>query len=392
MLALPALEGLDPDAVEDVPSLGGSAWWWTFVLVSAQCAALSVRGARPTLSASVVAAAVPAAALAGVDAGIGLLSLPLVVAVYTIGVRRTLADAGWLLTSVVVLVCVGHVVVGLQGGGPVGAAVFGGLLQGCILVGAPLAVAAVVTTRRESRVAREERVQALERERDALVEAAVARERAAMARELHDIAAHHLTGIAVMSAAVAIQIDTAPAEAKVAVAEMRRQSTAVLRDLRSLVGLLREHDATVSLEGARTETLGGIAGLVGDVGAAGQDVELTVLEPVDGRPSGAGIGPLAQLGAYRMVQEALANAGRHAPGARCGVEVDDRDPAALVVTVRNTAARRDPDPGGRGGLGLVGMRERAELTGSLLDAGPLDDGGWMVRLVTPRADMGEDQQ
>ena len=84
------------------------------------------------------------------------------------------------------------------------------------------------------------RCEALEREHDALVQAAIARERTAMARELHDIAAHHLSGIAVMTAAIATQIDTDPAAAKRAVGQVRQQSTEVLRDLRSLVGLLRE--------------------------------------------------------------------------------------------------------------------------------------------------------
>jgi signal transduction histidine kinase len=213
----------------------------------------------------------------------------------------------------------------------------------------------------------------------------VARERTAMARELHDIAAHHLTGIAVMSAAIAGQIDTDPSGAKAAVGDVRRQSTAVLRDLRSLVGLLRDHDPTAAHDGVHVQTLAGVTDLVGEVLAGGQDVGLTVLEPVGSRRLGAGIGPLAQLAAYRMVQESLANAARHAPGGRCVVEVDDRDAEALLVTVRNAPAPQVVQPVSRGGLGLVGMRERAELTGSRLEVGPTPDGGWLVRLRIPRA-------
>ena len=192
--------------------------------------------------------------------------------------------------------------------------------------------------------------------------------------------------IAVMSAAIATQIDTDPGAAKAAVADVRRQSTAVLRDLRNLVGLLRDHDDPAAADGVRAETLAGISDLVGSVVAAGQHVVLTVVESPERRPLGSGVGPLAQLAAYRMVQEALANAGRHAPGSRCDVEVDDRGSEALVVTVRNAPGPPVRDPAVRGGLGLVGMRERAELTGSTVEAGATPDGGWLVRLRTPRSE------
>lgn len=390
---LPGLAQVEPEAAGGAPETGSAAWWAVMITLAAQATVLVWRRQHPEAVAGATAAAVLVGAAAGAGAAIGLTSVALVVAVWSLATRRPPARVWPVLAAVGALVAVGHALAGRDAGVTAGEAILTGVVQAAVLVGAPLVLAALVVARRESRTARDDRLLALEREHAALVDAAVARERTAMARELHDIAAHHLTGISVMSAAIGTQIDTDPEGAKLAVGEVRRQSTAVLRDLRSLVGLLRDQDGTTgagepvpAVWATRVETLAGVPRLVADVVAAGQDVTLTVLGPPDGRSLGAGVGPLAQLAAYRTVQESLANAGRHAPNARCAVEVDDRDPAALLVTVRNDAARHAPDPGARGGLGLVGMRERAELTASHLDVGPRPDGGWQVRLLTPRAD------
>jgi len=167
---------------------------------------------------------------------------------------------------------------------------------------------------------------------------------------------------------------------------VREQSTAMLRDLRSLVGLLREGPVDPAPAAVtRQESLSGITGLVEAARATGADVRLTVLDRADGRPLGGEVGPLAQLAAYRTVQEALANAARHSPGARCEVVVDARDPAAVLVTVENAAPALPPSPAATsgGGFGLVGMRERAELTDARLETGPTADGGWLVSLSLP---------
>lgn len=375
---------VEPEIADGMPRLGSAAWWAGLVVLTAQALALGWRLRSPEVVTVAAAAAVPVAAVAGFGTAIGLTSVALLVAVYTLGTLRPLTRVSPLLAAAALLTVGGHTTVALRQGAPSAEAVLTGLAQAIVLVGVPLLVSTVVVTRRESRAAGEDRLSALEREHDALVEAAVARERTAMARELHDIAAHHLTGIALLSAAVATQIDTDPEAAKVSVGEVRRQSKAVLRDLRSLVGLLRDHDESPT--GVRTETLAGIRGLVEAVVTTGQLVTLNVIDPPCGRPLGTGVGPLAQLAAYRTVQESLANAARHAPGARCDVEVDDRDPGALLVTVRNVPARGVSDAVRRGGLGLVGMRERAELTGSRLEAGADDDGTWRVRLRTPRTE------
>lgn len=384
LLTVSVIARAQPDAIPDAPAVGAGAWWGALALVTLQAAALLRRRSRPRTTLVTVAAAAPIAAGAGVGGALGTTSVAVLVAAYSLVTSERFARAVPALAAAALLVAVGELVGQLRASVDPGVAVSTGLLQGVGTLAIPAVVATVVRSRREAGVARDEQARALVREQAALVQVAIGRERTAMARELHDIAAHHLSGIAVMSGAVGRQIDTDPEGAKRAVQQVREQSTAMLRDMRSLVGLLRDELPPGSPPAeVRQETLAGIAGLVDAARATGADVELTVLDRGDGRPA-FDIGPLAQLSAYRTVQEALANAARHAPGARCEVVVDARDPAAVVVTVGNEAPSGPSSPeAGGGGFGLVGMRERAELTDARLAAGPTPDGGWLVTLSLP---------
>ncbi|WP_167001475.1 histidine kinase [Mumia sp. ZJ430] len=368
--------------VEPVPSALG--WGLGAVTIVLQAVALLWRRTAPRTVLLLVSLGMLLCAVWGLGDGIGLAQLAVFVASYTLGLAQPLSRSWPTFAAAGVLAAAGSMISATFSDEPVALALGLGALQGVGTVGLPLAVAIAVATRREIRQARQSRVDALERERGALVQAAVARERTAMARELHDIAAHHLSGIAVMTAAIGTQIDSDPEAAKAAVAQVRTQSTAVLRDLRSLVGLLREDDGrTDTPERVRPESLAGIPALVDDVSGTVRDVRLTVLAG-DHQQVGHGVGPLGQLAAYRMAQEALANAARHAPGAPTEVTVDDRDPEAVLLTVRNDRPGGPAAQPGRSGFGLVGMRERAELTGASLDIGPTQDGGWLVRLRIPR--------
>lgn len=373
---------VDPGSglVDPVPSALG--WALGGVTVALQAVMLRWRRTSPAAVLLVVALGLPLCALWGLADMITLAQPAVLVAAYTLVLQRTAGRSWPTLLLAVVVAGSGATVVGLRGDDSVSPALGQGLLQGVGTIGVALLVAIVVGARREVGLARETRAAALERERAALVQVAVAHERTAMARELHDIAAHHLSGIAVMTAAIGTQIDTDPEGAKAAVAQVRRQSTAVLRDLRSLVGLLRETDARAAdPDHVRPEALAGVAALVEDAAAVGREVDLTVL---GGRGAlGGAVGPLAQLAAYRMVQEALANAARHAPGARTEVIVDDRRADAVLVKVRNARAEVAPSAPGSG-FGLVGMRERADLTGGTMEAGPTADGGWLVSMRLPR--------
>ncbi|MEN1974329.1 sensor histidine kinase [Cellulomonas olei] len=389
LLALPLLARLDTDPAADaaVPAdvpAGSAGWWLVLLALAAQAVALAWVRSRPrAVLLGVSAAAVVAALAAGAGAG-GLTGLAVLVAVYRAAVAVPFARLRGVLPVVLALLTADGALRGTGVTGSVPLLLAAALGQAVLLVALPLGTALVVASRRAVREAQAGELRALARERDALVRTAVATERTAMARELHDIAAHHLSGIALMASAIDRQIDTDPAAAHQGVRAVRDQSRVVLQDLRRLVGLLRADDPAET-EAASLAAVPGLVAAAGAVAGAPTTVEVLRPEGADGE-LGAGVGPLGQLTAYRMVQEALANARSHAPGAACRVMVDDRGAAAVVVAVRNDPPALVPAPAERDdrGHGLRGMRERADLVGATLRHGPTPDGGWEVRLTLPR--------
>ncbi len=411
LLSIPLLAASDEDAVGPLPAAWSVGWWVVVVVLVAQAVALLWVRRAPRVAATTAAALPWLVAALAPSPLFGLTTGAVLVAVFAVALLPPLRRLVPVLALAAVLVAGAQTVNDVRSGAsPLGPALGVALVQALGVVGVPLPVALTVAARREAREARDKEVRALQREHVALVDATVSRERAAMSRELHDIAAHHMSGIALMASAIVHQVDTDPAEAKRSAQQVRAQSTAVLDDLRRLVGLLREGAGA----GRAVESLASVRDLVAARRAAGADVRLVVHgaghapdrdgAPVGAGPSpsgagaeadadagtheqGAGVGPLAQLVVYRMVQESLANAAVHAPGAPCVVEVDDRDDDRLVVVVRN-ARGHGVDPGPGGGFGLVGMHERAELVGGRLRYGPTPDGGWEVRLRVPRDGSG----
>ncbi|WP_159573351.1 sensor histidine kinase [Curtobacterium sp. 18060] len=380
LIGLPPLDALEPDGPAlalRVPAPFTAAWTVLAIGLLVQSATLlAARRAPRTVLVAVSALPVLFAALAPQSLDLfGLTALPVVVAVVLAALRVPLARLWPTLLVAGALVAAGSAV--LSG------ALGQGVLQAVGAVGLPLLVTLLVRSRREVRAARTAEASAVFREQDALVDAAVSRERAAMARELHDIAAHHLSGIALMAAVIDRQIDSDPERAHEGARQVREQSTAVLDDLRRLVGLLRED---VPAERA-VETVAGIVDLV-ERARFRSDVRLDVLAGDHQRGVQAladGVGPLAQLAAYRTVQEALANAALHAPSAPCTVTVDDRDPTRVVIRVENAPAAAPAAPTSpSGGNGLRGMRERADLVGASLQTGPTATGGWLVELALGR--------
>jgi signal transduction histidine kinase len=216
--------------------------------------------------------------------------------------------------------------------------------------------------------AREQRQQA----RSALLE-----ERARIARELHDVVAHHMSVIAVRAETAPFRIPGLPEAVKDDMAETGAIAREALTEMRRLLGVLRGADAGAEL--APQPGMDGLEGLVAAVRGAGLAVDLRV----DGgqRPLPAGVG----LSAYRILQEALSNTLRHAPGAHVAVEVG-YEPDRLRLRVQNDAPpplgseRPPPAPPGHG---IVGMRERAAMLGGTLAAGPTSDGGFLVEAVLP---------
>jgi len=238
----------------------------------------------------------------------------------------------------------------------------------------PAVIAEMVRSRSQLLEALRDRAALAEREQERLAIDAVQQERALMARELHDIAAHHLSGIILGSQAAAALIDKEPERAHDYMRTVRDEAQRTLANLRQTVGLLRPGGAG---ELTPVPTIEQIAGLVTTLreGGAVIDFELT------GQP--VLLGPIAEVAAYRMVQESLTNARLHASGARCSVAVDYGSGEA-VLTVTNAAPSSAPTrAGAAAGNGLLGMRERATLIGGILTTGATADGGWKNQLRIP---------
>ncbi|WP_046011878.1 sensor histidine kinase [Microbacterium sp. SA39] len=242
---------------------------------------------------------------------------------------------------------------------------------------APAAVAEYVRGRERLADALQEQARMAEHERRERAEREVRAEREALARELHDIAGHHLSGIIVSAQAATALTRSDLDRAREMMQTVQDDARIALADLRRTVGLLRSDDAP-SGGPSPVPAIAGIGALVAVARERGQRVALTQVG--DARPVGA----LAETTAYRMVQESLANAARHAPGAACAVTV--RFGAdAVEITVSNEPSAEGAAPATRSGVGygLSGMAERAELIGAKLTVGPDDRGGWTNRLRIP---------
>ncbi|MFI8960795.1 sensor histidine kinase [Streptomyces sp. NPDC053493] len=211
---------------------------------------------------------------------------------------------------------------------------------------------------------------------------AVGAERARMARELHDMVANHLSAIAIHSTA-ALSLDE-PATTRQALTVIRENSVAGLAEMRRLIGLLR--DSGGDAEPAAAPRLSGLAALVAQAGTNGASSGLTVTLDDTRADGGEPLPAPVELAAYRIVQESLTNALKHASAGTVTVFLG-RDERALTVRVTSPYGER-PGPRAPGsGAGLVGMRERVALLGGAFEAGPVADGDgtktWQVRAVLP---------
>ena len=211
------------------------------------------------------------------------------------------------------------------------------------------------------------------REHSALLE-----ERARIAREMHDVVAHHMSMIAVQAETAPYRVAGLPESAKAEFAALSQSARAALSDMRRLLGVLR---STGEPERLPQPGLADLPGLIGSARRAGAEVCLSM--PAGNRELPAVVG----LTAYRIVQESLSNARRHAPGAPITVTVKGEG-GWLQVNVENGPALTLPAPAAAtaGGHGLAGMRERVALLGGKLRAGPRADGGFAVRAELPAGD------
>ncbi|MFF0159432.1 sensor histidine kinase [Streptomyces sp. NPDC005263] len=209
---------------------------------------------------------------------------------------------------------------------------------------------------------------------------AVVAERARMARELHDMVANHLSAIAIHSTAALSLDDTKTSREALAV--IRENSVEGLAEMRRLIGILRDGDG----EPAATPTLDSLVALVAGARGNGLDVTLVTLPDLTHGQVPAPV----ELAAYRIVQESLTNALKHASPGRVTVSLDQPN-GSLTVEVTSPCGDRDGPSAPGSGAGLVGMRERAALLHGTFEAGPEDSAGgriWAVRATLPLKDGG----
>jgi signal transduction histidine kinase len=234
-----------------------------------------------------------------------------------------------------------------------------------------------ISNRAELIQALTERAERAEREQELLAEQARADERVKLAGEMHDVVTHRVSLMVLQAGA--LRITAADDATRVAAEELREAGCQALTELRDLVGVLRTHAEEGVAEPTDAVRLPDLGELVAESEGVGMAVELIV----DGNPLLAA--PVVGRTAYRVVQEALTNVRKHAPGAQTRVHV--RYGADRVrLTVRNSAPGQavDNELGGSGsGTGLLGLRQRVELVSGRFRAAARPDGGFEVDAILP---------
>lgn len=252
----------------------------------------------------------------------------------------------------------------------------GDVLFATIVVGGPWAVGLAVRLRRDRERALLAENDGLQREQAERARAAVAEERARIARELHDVVSHAIS-VTVLQARGGRRVLAAdPSAAREAFDVIERTNAQALGDMRRLLAVLRESDE--ELAHVPQPSLGSVTELVTQMRSSGLDIALRVEGDIGGVPPGV------DLSAYRIVQEALTNVLKHAPRSRCTVTVGYGE-VAVDVAVENDGQGRAEIPPQRepGGHGLIGVQERVAVAGGALEVGPTPTGGFRVRARLP---------
>lgn len=360
------------------------------VLTTAQSMVVCVRRATPLLCLSTVVAT-QVAIIALLPADLAFQGMASFFVAYTCGTVLPLRQLVWVIVTVVAVMGLFGAVFALppfaslspptQVPDPLLAGSGRGL-SAALTFGVLGLVGNDVTMRR--RFAQMERLRVLEVEKER-TERAIRDERTRVARELHDVAAHHLSGMVVQAGAAEKLVSRdAPGVAET-IGWIRVQGKETLENMRMVVGALREPgeqprgqvEGAPSANGAPVPGIAVLDRLVAGERAQGCEVTLEHTGTAHELP------PAADVTFYRVTQEALANARDHAWGAWVHVELHHHE-AEIVLQVDNgPGTEREESPKGSRGLGLLGMKERADLIGAELETGTTDSGGWRVRLTLP---------
>ncbi|MEU3334647.1 histidine kinase [Streptomyces sp. NPDC006668] len=285
------------------------------------------------------------------------------VALYTLanrGSRRT----AWVL-GVATAVAITSVYGATHTESPLGA---NGLLRFDFAIAAT-ALGRAVRNRRDHLAEARARAELAERTREEEARRRVTEERVRIARDLHDVVAHHITLVNAQAGVAHHLLRANPDQAYEALAHIKDTSRAALDELRATVGLLRQPDDAPGSR-APAPRLTDLDTLVGGFRATGLPVRVTTTG------SSSPLVPATELTAYRIVQEALTNTRKHASATRADV-ILDHGPRSLRITVTDDGRPGAPQGGGTG-HGLIGMRERAAAIGGTVTAGPRPEGGFQV--------------
>ena len=362
VLAVAVLEATASEALSLTPSQAAA-----LVLVAAP---LAWRRVRPLTTLVLVCVGVSLSSSLAPEAEVVSTFAAIVLACWSVAAYRTRRGALAGLAVAIGFFVAGTVVDNLR---DPGSRPLGDLLYVTVALSGAWATGRIVRRWRDLAATLAQRTVELEQEREWRARAAVAEERARIARELHDVVAHSVSVMVVQAAAAAEVLGCAPDRARAPLEQIQDTGRQAVLELRHLLGILRPGEEG---EGSAPQpTLRDLDELVAGARAAGLHVDVQVDGTLRELPPGIG------LTAYRIVQEALTNVVKHA------------GPTAAEVRVRHDAEslRIDVvDRGGRGehvgsgtGMGLVGMRERVALYDGELDAGPDGAGGYAVRARLP---------
>lgn len=336
---------------------------WGLVLVVVACASLSLRHRYPVAVVAVASTAAMAYYVSGFPDG--LVILPAMVALVNVVIMGRRLQ-GWLFGLGFYSAFHTFEIVVLDQ--PFAAHALGNLSWVLLF----LISGEVVRKQRETEAARRERAEEALRVREEELRRLASDERLRLAREVHDVVAHNISLINVQAGTALYLIDAEPGRARDALATIKATSKDTLRELRSTLGVLRAVD-----EGAPRSPAPGLdrlPELVERSRATGVEVSLASAGEPGALPANV------QAAAYRIVQESLTNAVRHAAAAHIRVGLE-RDCGGLTVEVTDDG--RGVSAEFRPGNGITGMRERAMLLGGELSAGPRPDGGFRVRARLP---------
>jgi signal transduction histidine kinase len=346
------------NAVRPIPAATG----WQAVIVAASCGVLVLRRQHPIAVWLVnVMLGMVSIGLAG---GPTPAVLPALVAIYTVAAWTKWRTA--IAAAVVTAIAFGAVFWSVTDDALLSATTYALLAWGA-LAGA---IGIAVRGQREVIAAAEERARIAEQTREEEAQRRVTEERLRIARELHDVVAHHISVMNVQAGVARHLMSTDPGAAHEALGHIRESGRVVLAEMGAILGLLRTGDTSSETE--PTPGLARVDELVDSLRRAGLEVTWTV----SGTPSP--LPPGVDLTAYRLVQESLTNAGKHGLG---HADLTIRHtPRSVTIDITNSMG---PQPAGEHGHGLVGMHERVTAAGGSLTTGPDPGGRFVVHAELP---------